>query len=81
MTRETLKKANNYIIQIAELNRFVRTCRNCWKIIRLKHPKFKVITAYGALSDEIEVSEELAKRILITIEDYAHELEMDLEKM
>jgi lactam utilization protein B len=81
MTRKTLEKANKYVIQISYLNRFINTCRTCWKIIRLKHPKFKMVTAYGALQNEIEVDDELARRILALIEDYVRELENDLEKM
>lgn len=81
MTRKTLERANECIIQISYLNRFINTCYTCWKIIRLKHPKFKMVTAYGALKDELEVDDELAKRILTLIEDYVRELENELEKM
>jgi len=81
MTEETLKKANNYKQQIDELNRFVRDCKNCWHILRLHNKRFKLKTAYGAISNEIEVSRELAERILKTIDDYVFSLEYELEKM
>ena len=83
MTRKTLEKANKYVIQISYLNRFINTCRTCccWDIIRLKHPKFKMVTAYGTLKDELEVDGELARRILTLIEDYVRELENELKKM
>ena len=81
MTEETLKKANNYKKQIDELNNFVHDCKNCWHILRLHNKKFKLKTAYGCISNEIEVSGELAKRILKTIDDYTFSLECELEKM
>lgn len=81
MTREDLTKANDYTNQINELKHFVYTCENCWHIIRLKNKRFKIVTAYGFLSDEIEVSKELAKRILKVIEDYYSELERKLAEM
>ena len=81
MTEETLKKANNYKQQIDELNRFVRACKNCWHIIRLYNKRFKLKTAYGVISNEVEVSRELAERILKTIDDYVFSLECELEKM
>ena len=81
MTKKELEKANRCVNQSDELNRFVKTCRTCWNIIWLKHPKFKMITAYGAIRSELLVDEELAKRILITIENYVWELEDDFEKM
>ena len=81
MTDEVLNKANEYKQQIDKLNRFVRTCRNCWHVLRLCHPKFKLKTAYGCLSDEVEVSKGLAEKILASIEDYSNELQKELDKM
>jgi len=81
MTKETLKKANNYKKQIDELNRFVHDCKNCWHILRLHNKRFKLKTGYGCISNEIEVSRELAERILKTIDDYVFSLEYELEKM
>lgn len=81
MTEETLEKANNYKKQIDELNRFVSDCENCWHILRLHNKRFKLKTAYGHISNEIEVSRELAERILKTIDDYVFSLEYELEKM
>lgn len=81
MTDETLKKANNYKKQINELHRFVYDCSNCWRILRLHNKRFKLKTQYGTISNEIEVSKELADRILKTIEDYTDELERELEQM
>ena len=81
MTKEKLQKANNYKQQIDELNRFVRDCKNCWHIIRLHNKRFKLKTAYGCVSNEIEVSRELAEKILKIIEDYTSSLEQELEKM
>lgn len=81
MTEEDLKKANNYKQQIDELNRFVRDCKNCWHILRLHNKRFKLKTAYGDISNELEVSRELAERILKTIDDYAFSLEHELENM
>lgn len=81
MTEETLEKATNYKKQIDELNRFVRDCRNCWCILRLHSKSFKLKTAYGYISNDLEVSRGLAERILKTIEDYIHELETELENM
>ena len=81
MTVETLEKANNYKQQIDELNRFASDCKNCWHILRLHNKRFKLKTAYGYISNEIEVSRELADRILKTIDDYVFSLEYELEKM
>lgn len=81
MTEKTLEKANDYKKQIDELNRFVRDCKNCWHILRLHNKRFKLKTAYGHISNEIEVSRELAERILKTIDDYIFSLEYELEKM
>lgn len=81
MTEETLEKAVDYKQQINELKKFVRDCRSCWNILRLYNKRFKLKTAYGYLSNEIEVTKELSERILKTIEDYTHELETELEKM
>ena len=81
MTEETLEKAMEHKEQIDELNRFVRDCRNCWCILRLHSKSFKLKTAYGCISNELKVSQELAERILKTIEDYTHELEQELENM
>lgn len=81
MTREDLTKANYYRNQIDELKHFVYTCENCWHIIKLKNKRFKIVTAYGSLSDEIYVSKELATRILRVIEDYYSELEHKLDEM
>lgn len=81
MTEETLEKALNYKKQIDELNMFVRDCRNCWCILRLHSKSFKLKTAYGHISNDLEVSRGLAERILKTIEDYTHELEQELENM
>lgn len=84
MTDETLEKAVNYKQQINELKKFVRDCRSCWSILWLhndNNKRFKLKTAYGYKSNAIEVTKELAERILKTIEDYTHELETELEKM
>ena len=82
MTEETLEKAVDYKQQINELKKFVRDCRSCWNILWLHNNKrFKLKTAYGYLSNEIEVTKELSERILKTIENYTHELETELEKM
>ena len=81
MTEENLKKANDYKNQIYNLKKFSNSVCMAWHILRLKHPKFKMRTAYGCVSDEIEVSEELAKRILKTIDDYVYSLECEFEKM
>lgn len=81
MTEETLKKANNYKQQIDELNKFVRDCRRCWHILRLYNKRFKMKTAYGFISNEVEVSRELAERILKTIDDYVSSLEYELDSM
>ncbi len=81
MTEEILEKANDYKQQIDELNRFVRDCKSCWHIIRLHNKRFKLKTAYGHISNEVEVSKELAERILKTIDDYTASLEYELEKM
>lgn len=81
MTEESLKKANNYKQQIDELNRFVKDCKNCWYILRLHNKRFKLKTAYGSISNELEVSRELAERILKTIDDYIFSLEYKLENM
>lgn len=81
MTEKTLEKANNYKKQIDELNRFVRDCKNCWYILMLHNKRFKLKTAYGCINNEIEVSRELAERILKTIDDYIFSLEHQFEKM
>jgi len=81
MTNETLRKANNYKQQIDELNKFVSDCQNCWHILRLHNKRFKLKTAYGHISNEVEVSKELANRILKTIDDYVYGLECELEDM
>jgi hypothetical protein len=81
MTEESLKKANNYKQQIDELNKFVKDCKNCWYILRLHNKRFKLKTAYGSISNELEVSRELAERILKTIDDYIFSLEYKLENM
>ena len=81
MTDETLKKANNYKQQIDELNKFTRDCRNCWKILRLHNKRFKLKTAYGTISNSIEVSDVLAERILQVIDDYVLMLECELSQM
>lgn len=81
MTEETLKKANSYKQQIDELNRFVKDCKTCWHILRLHNKRFKLKTAYEAISNEVEVSRELAERILKTIDDYVFSLEYELENM
>ena len=81
MTVETLEKANDYKRQIDELNRFTSDCKNCWCILRLHNKRFKLKTAYGHISNEVEVSRELADRILKTIDDYVFSLECDLEDM
>lgn len=81
MTSEDLKKANDYKNQIIELKHFVYTCEKCWHVIRLKNKRFKITTGYGFLSDEIEVSGDLANRILKVIEDYFSELERKLAEM
>ena len=81
MTEEILKKANDYKQQIDELNRFTRDCERCWHILRLHNKRFKIKTAYGTISNEVEVSRELAERILKTIDDYVFSLEYELENM
>jgi len=81
MTIETLEKAKDYKKQIDELTRFVNSCERCWNILRLHNERFKLRTAYGCISNELEVSGELAKRILRVIEDYTFSLELELEKM
>lgn len=81
MTREDLTKAYYYRNQIDELKHFVHTCKNCWRILKLKNKRFKMLTDYGDLSDEIFDSKELATRILKVIEDYYSELDHKLDEM
>ena len=81
MTRETLKKANNYKQQIDQLNSFIKDCKGCCNILFLHNKKFKLITGLGHVSNLIEVNGELANRILKTIDDYVFGLEYELEKM
>ncbi len=80
MTKENLKKANDYAKQIYTLKNFIQN--TCWQHrIILRHPKFKVETWYGAGTDYIEVDKELAKRIIDVINDYISELEKELDEM
>ena len=81
MTEETLMKANDCKKQICELKRFVHDCENCWHILRLYNKRFKLKTGYGFISNELEVSRELAERILKTIEEYISELENELKNL
>lgn len=81
MTEETLRKANDCKEQIDILKRFVHDCENCWHILRLYNKRFQLKTGYGFISNEIEVSRELAERILKTIEEYISELEYELKNL
>lgn len=81
MTDDALKKAVEMKRQINELNRFVDSCKLCWLDLRLYNRRFKLKTAYGFIKHEIEVNTELAKIILIAIENYTYKLENELEKM
>ena len=82
MTKETLNKALLMQAEIDKLQRFVRYCKNCWKILRIqRYKKVKFETAYGMLKDSISVSPELADRILDTIEEYIADKKKELESL
>ena len=73
----TLQEAIDHAEEVAK--RLENSC--CWCILRLHSKSFKLKTAYGCISNELKVSQELAERILKVIEDYTHELETELENM
>lgn len=82
MTKEQLKKANQINHELERLSYFVKDCRNCWHVMRLRKPKnFRLYTSYGAISNEVEVGEELSERILKTMEEYMAEKQSELENM
>lgn len=83
MTSEELCKANALSKEIHDLTWFVKTCRSCWCVFRIKAKikSLKLKTAYGVLNDEIEVSTELSEKILNVIEQYIHEKEKELEEI
>ena len=83
MTSEELYKANALSKEIRDLTWFVKTCRSCWRVLRIK-PKIKSLklkTVYGPLNDEIEVSTELSEKILNVIEQHIYEKEKELEEI
>ena len=78
MTEDALKQANELKQEIKTLDWFMDDCKNCWKILRVIRPnKLRLITSYGAIRNEIEVSEELADEILMVM--YKHKLKLMLE--
>lgn len=82
MTKKQLIKATQLDYELQRLSYFVRDCKNCWHIIRLRKVKrFRLHTSYGAISNEVEVEKELAERILNTIEEYMTEKQAEFEKM
>lgn len=83
MTSEELCKANTLSKEIHDLTWFVKTCRSCWRVLRIKAKikSLKLKTAYGMLNDEIEVSTELSEKILNVIEQHIHEKEKELEEI
>lgn len=69
MTNEKLQRANVLDKEIHELEHFSQTCMTCWNDLTIERigQKFKLMTCYGALKDEIEIDRELSKKILKVI--------------
>ena len=83
MTSEELYKANALSKEIHDLTWFVKTCRSCWRVLRIKAKikSLKLKTVYGALNDEIEVNTELSEKILNVIEQHIYEKEKEFEEI
>lgn len=82
MTEEQINRGIVLNNEIKTLRDFTKTCRNCWKILRInKATKIRLKTSYGCLYDDIKVSHELSERILATIEQYISEKEAELESL
>lgn len=83
MTDKELNKAMEIYYEIKRLNHFVYDCKLCWHILRLHRitKPYELQTSYGAISNHLEVSGELAERILKVIEDYIAEKQAELEQM
>lgn len=83
MTDKELNKAMEISYEIKRLKHFVADCKSCWKVLRLHRitKPFELQTSYGAISNYLEVSTELAERILATIEQYVSEKQKELEDM
>ena len=82
MTEESLKRAKELEKEIKELDWFMDDCKKCWKILRVIRPnRVKLKTAYGCISNEIEVSEELATKILMTMREYKIKLMLELDRL
>ena len=82
MTEEVLRKGILLQADIRKLEEFVDCCKKCWKILWIYRPKrMKLVTAYGALVDRIEVPKELSTRILQTIEQYIAEKKEEFDKL
>ena len=83
MKDEDFKKATNLKEEIKEISNFIYYCENNWLNLRIKkiQKNLKLHTAYGCMSDELIASEELAKRVLKTIEEYKSELEKEFDSI
>jgi hypothetical protein len=82
MTAETLKRANQLKKEINEIDNFMSDCKNCWNILKVIRPnRIKLKTAYGCIANEIDVSTELADKILMTMNEYKLKLMLELERL
>ena len=83
MTKEKLQRANYLENEIFNLEHFSRTCISCWNDLTIERigEKFKLITCYGALRDEIEVDNDLSKKILKVIMQDIADKKKELEEL
>ena len=82
MTAETLKRANQLKKEINEIDNFMSDCKSCWNILKVIRPnRIKLKTAYGGIANEIDVSTELADKILMTMNEYKLKLMLELERL
>ena len=81
MTDEKLEKALYLKRNIHNAKLFDYCCYKCYRNIRIKNRKLKIKTAYGYISDEYEVPQELAEKLCKTIRDQIEIWEKELEEL
>lgn len=82
MTDKELERANILKKEIEDLSWFVKVCKNCWNVLKIRKPtSLRLKTIYGSLSDEVEVSAELSEKILGVIEEHVRNQEKELREL
>lgn len=82
MTDEKRKKANDIYTEMLEIECFLRTLKNNWRILTIIKPqKIDLYTGYGANSDRIRASTRLTERVIKAIEDELAQLKQEYEEL